>query len=70
MKTLQEKLKLVPSPIREMIKQATYKRGKKPFYLWQSFDWNNNKVLNDQNFWSGVDDEIEYHAEQFNKKKK
>lgn len=73
MKTLQDKLKLVPSPIREMIEEAiattpTIKYRNIELYL--DFWFHDNTVFIDPSFWSAVYLDLEYHAEQFNKKKK
>lgn len=70
MNILKQKLKLVPSPIKEMIEESIkYSEWdqSKLCNLCESFSWINNGVFNDPDFWGAIDDEIEYHAEMFNK---
>ena len=62
MKTLKQKLKLVPSPIIDMIKKSIKYSAwdqSKLCNLWESFSWINNGVFNDPDFWEAVHCEIE-----------
>lgn len=73
MKTLKEKLKLVPSPIREMIDKAikNCKWDQSELnMLWESFNWFKNNVFDDPDFWDAVHKDLEHHVEQYNKRRK
>lgn len=71
MKTLKEKLNLVPSPIREMIEDEIREcpsgvDPKECDMLYESFRFN----LEYFDFWDAVHLDLEHHVEQYNKKRK
>lgn len=57
--SLQQKLKKVPSPIKEMIEEAAEEPIKECDILSESFKWFDNKVFKDIDFWEAVHCEIE-----------